>query len=41
MTKKVDNGIIRENFSDKFFTLIGDILIDIIEREDYVGKSNN
>ena len=36
-----NNGIKRENFSDEFFTLIGDILVDIIEREDFVGKPND
>ena len=36
-----NNGIKRENFSDEFFNLIGDILVDIIEREDFVGKPND
>ena len=36
-----NNGIKRENFDDDFFDLIGDILVDIIDREDYVAKPND
>ena len=36
-----NNGIKRENFDDDFFNLIGDILVDIIDREDYVAKPND
>ena len=32
----LDNaGILREEFNEEFFTIIGDILVDIIENEDY------
>ena len=36
-----NNGVAKENFNDNFFTLIGDILVDIIDREEYRAKSNN
>ena len=32
-----NNGIPREQFDDKFFTLIGDILVDIIEDQSKEG----
>ena len=36
----LDNaGIPREEFDDEFFTLIGDILVDIIDNEDYDATS--
>ncbi len=35
----LDNaGIPRSEFDEEFFTLIGDILVDIIENEDYVSS---
>ena len=35
----VDNANMpREEFDEEFFTIIGDILVDIIENEDYVSS---
>tara|TARA_B100000424_G_scaffold191803_1_gene149460 strand:+ start:603 stop:908 length:306 start_codon:yes stop_codon:yes gene_type:complete len=34
-----NNGIKKEEFTDDFFSLMGDILVDIIDREEYVPKS--
>ena len=36
-----NNGIKKEDFEDDFFNVLGDILVNIIDREDYVGKPNN
>ena len=36
-----NNGIKREDFEDDFFEIIGDILVDIIEREDYRAKPDD
>ena len=36
-----NNGVNKEDFDKDFFTLVGDILVDIIDREDYVAKSDN
>ena len=35
------NGFKKEDFETDFFDLIGDILVDIIEREDYIATANN
>ena len=36
-----NNGIKKEDFEDDFFEIIGDILVDIIDREDYSANTND
>ena len=36
-----NNGIKKEDFDDDFFNIMGDILVDIIDREEYVRKSDD